>query len=46
MDSSDVFNIYNKDEMVDLLHGVHFSDVEIKSKKFNSLIYHCAMAIK
>jgi ubiquinone/menaquinone biosynthesis C-methylase UbiE len=40
------FNIYDKEEIEQLLTGVGFSDVEIKSKKANSDIVHCAIAVK
>jgi ubiquinone/menaquinone biosynthesis C-methylase UbiE len=40
------FNIYDKEEVEQLLTGVGFSDVEIKSKQANSDIVHCAVAVK
>ena len=41
-----VFNIYDKNDVEQLLTGVGFSDVGIKSKEMNSAIVHCAIAVK
>jgi ubiquinone/menaquinone biosynthesis C-methylase UbiE len=41
-----VFSIYDKNDVEQLLTGVGFSDVEIKSKEMNSTIVHCAIAVK
>ncbi len=42
----DVFRMYDKNEVEQLLTGVGFSDVEIKSREIYSTIVHCAVAIK
>ena len=41
-----VFSIYDKYDVEQLLTGVGFSDVQIKSKEMNSAIFHCAVAVK
>ena len=41
-----VFSMNEKHEVAQLLTGVGFSDVEIKSKEMNSDIVHCAIAVK
>ena len=41
-----VFSIYDKYDVEQLLTGVGFSDVQIKSKEMNSTIVHCAVAVK
>jgi ubiquinone/menaquinone biosynthesis C-methylase UbiE len=44
---SDVFNIYSKDDVKDLLINAGFSNnVSIASKMKGNLIFHCAVAIK
>ena len=40
------FSIYDKNDVEQLLTGVGFSDVEIKSKEMNSDTVHCAIAVK
>ena len=41
-----VFSMYDKNDVEQLLTDAGFSDVEIKSKKTNSAIVHCAVAVK
>ena len=41
-----VFRIYDEAEVEQLLTGVGFPDVQIKSKEMNSTVLHCAVAVK
>ena len=44
--NTNVFRIYSKDEVKNLLIKSGFVTVDIISKKIHSSIYHCAVAIK
>lgn len=41
-----VFSLYDKNDVAQLLTGVGFSDVKIKSKETKSDMVHCAIAVK
>jgi len=45
--NQDVFNLYSKDEVQDLLINAGFShNVNIVSRKKGNLIFYCVVAIK
>jgi len=44
--NTNVFSIYDENDVAQLLSDVGFSEVEIKSKEMNSALVHCAIAVK